>query len=94
MIGYDPGEKTYVYSEINNFGEATISRGTVDGDTWNWTNDAKMFGKLMRQHFTMKVVSADTATYKFEMAEADGPFKLIMEGKQTRITPSKQPTKN
>lgn len=93
MIGYDAGEKTYVYSEINNFGEASISRGTVDGDTWTWTNDAKMFGKLMRQHFTMKVVSPDTATYQFEVAEADGPFNLVMEGKQTRIMTGKQTRK-
>lgn len=85
MLGFDSGEKTYIYTEINNFGETTISRGTVDGDTWNWTNDAKMGGKLTHQHFTMKVVSPDTATYKFEMAEGDGPFNLIMEGKQTRI---------
>lgn len=88
MIGYDAGEKTYIYTEINTLGETTISRGTVDGETWNWTNDAKMGGKLMHQHFTMKVVSPDTATYKFEMAEGDGPFSLVMEGKQTRITGS------
>jgi hypothetical protein len=94
MIGYDAGEKTYVYTEINNFGEASISRGTVDGDTWNWTNDAKMSGKLMHQHFTMKVVSPDAATYKFEMAEGDGPFNIAMEGKQERISAAKQARKN
>ncbi|HXN21160.1 MAG TPA: DUF1579 family protein [Candidatus Dormibacteraeota bacterium] len=94
MIGYDAGEKTYVYSEINNFGETSISRGTVDGDTWTWTNDAKMAGKLMHQHFTMKVVSPDAATYKFEMAEGDGPFNMVMEGKQTRLTAGKPTRKN
>lgn len=87
MIAFDPSEKTYIYTEINNFGEATVSRGTVDGETWNWSNDAKMGGKLMHQRFTMKVASTDTATYKFEMAEGDGPFNLVMEGKQTRMEP-------
>lgn len=85
LIAYDPQEKNYVYSEIDSFGEATISRGTLDGDTWTWTSEAKMGGKPMHQHFTMQVVSPDTITYKFEMAEADGPFNTIMEGKQTRI---------
>lgn len=94
MIGYDPGEKTYTYTEINTLGEATISRGTVDGDTWTWTNDAKIGGKLMRQHFTMKVVSPDTATYKFEMAEGDGPSNLVMEGKQTRMSGTSAAHKN
>lgn len=85
LIGYDPGEKNYLYTEINSFGETSVSRGTNDGDTWTWTSEAKMGGKLMRQHFTMKVVSPDTVTYKFEVAEADGPFNSIMEGKQTRL---------
>jgi hypothetical protein len=91
MMGYDPGEKTYVYFEINTLGETTIARGTVDGDTWAWKGEGKVGGKVMRQYFTIKVVSHDTATYKFEVAEGDGPPTLVMEGKQTRIIMQKQP---
>jgi len=29
------------YREFNSFGEFDDSRGTLDGDTWNWTNDEK-----------------------------------------------------
>ncbi len=85
VMGYDPGEKTYIYFETNSFGENIFSRGTVEGDTWSWANESKMNGKPVRARFTLKQVSADSATYRFEMATGDEPLKLIMEGKQTRI---------
>src|ERR1022692_4897943 len=31
-MGYDPQEKVYTYDEFNSMGEATHSKGTVDGD--------------------------------------------------------------
>ncbi len=85
IMGYDPAEKTYVYFETNSYGETVFSRGTVEGDTWTWTNEAKVEGKPTRMRFTLKQVSADSATYKFEMAPGDAPYALVMEGKQTRL---------
>jgi hypothetical protein len=85
IMGYDLGEKTYIYFETNTLGENVFSRGTVEGDTWTWMNESKMGGKPVRARFTLKQVSADSATYKFEMGTGDEPLKLIMEGKQTRV---------
>jgi hypothetical protein len=85
IMGYDPGEKTYVYFETNNFGENLFARGTEEGGTWTWTNESKMNGKALHARFTMKQVSADAATYTFEMSAGDEPLKVIMEGKQTRV---------
>ena len=85
ITGYDLGEKTYTYFETNTLGENIFSRGTVEGDTWTWTNESKMGGTPVRGRFTLKQVSADSATYKFEMGTGDEPLKLIMEGKQTRM---------
>ncbi len=84
VISYDPGEKTYIYFETNSTGENVFSHGAVEGDTWTWNNEGKMYGKPTRARFTMKQVSSDTAAYKFEMATGDEPLKLVMEGKQTR----------
>ena len=84
VMGYDAGEKTYVYFETNSSGENVFSRGTVEGDTWTWTNESKMNGKLIRARYTLKQLSADSAAYKFEMGTGDEPLKLVMEGKQTR----------
>jgi len=66
-------------------GEIVFSRGTVQGDTWTWNNESKMNGKPVRARFTLKQVSPDSASYKFEMGAADEPMKLVMEGKQTRV---------
>ncbi len=44
-----------------------------------------MNGKPARMRFTLKQVSAESSTYKFEMASGDAPFTLLMEGKQTRV---------
>jgi hypothetical protein len=84
IMSYDLGEKTYVYFESNSMGENTFSRGTVDGDTWNWTGEMKMDGKPVHSRFTMKRLPPDAASYKFEMASGSDPFQLVMEGKQTR----------
>jgi Protein of unknown function (DUF1579) len=84
VMGYDQGEKTYTYFETNTMGENVFSRGTVDGDTWTWTGESKMEGKPVHTRFTLKRVSQDTATYKFEMSTGSDPLAVIMEGKQTR----------
>lgn len=85
ILGYDAGEKTYVYFATSSLGENIFSRGSVEGDTWTWANETNMYGKPGRVRFTLKQVSADSATYKLEMSTGDEPLKLVMEGKETRV---------
>ena len=85
VLGYDPEEKTYIYFETNSMGENIFSRGVVEGDTWTWNTESKMGGKPVHMRFTLKQVSADSATYKFEMGSDNEPLKVVMEGKQTRV---------
>jgi hypothetical protein len=40
--GYDPNEKVYTYHEFTSTGDAIDAKGTVSGDTWNWTAESKM----------------------------------------------------
>jgi hypothetical protein len=65
-------------------GQNTFSHGTVDRDTWTWIGDSKMNGQTMHSRFTLKRVTDDSATFKFEMGAESGPMTLIMEGKQAR----------
>jgi hypothetical protein len=58
----------------------------VKGDTWTWNNETTMNGNPMVVRFTLKEVSPDVATYKFEMGAPGEPLKLMMDGKQTRVT--------
>ncbi|HEX9223527.1 MAG TPA: DUF1579 family protein [Candidatus Acidoferrales bacterium] len=85
IMGYDPGEKTYVYFETTSYGENVFSRGTEEGGTWTWTSESKMNGKAAHARFTLKQVSADSSTFKFEIGMGDEPLKVVMEGKQTRV---------
>lgn len=84
VMSYDMGEKSYIYFETNNWGENVYSRGSVDGDTWTWTNESKVNGQPIRTRFILKRVSPDSATYTFEMAMGSEPLANIMQGKQTR----------
>src|SRR5215471_15027141 len=85
IMGWDPAAKTYTYYSTNTLGQSTFSRGTVEGDTWTWNNETKINGKPMMVCFTLKQVSPDVATYKFEMGPPGEPMKLMMDGKQTRV---------
>ncbi len=84
IMGYDPAEKIYTYSEFNSWGEANHSKGTVDGDTWTWLSDVKAGPKTMKGRFTMKIVSPTEYSYRFEMSPDGTKWDLYMEGKATK----------
>ena len=84
FMGYDPQEKAYTYDEFNSQGEAVHSKGTVEGDTWTWTNDMKMGPQTMKGRFTMKIVSPTSYTYKYEMSPDGAKWDVVVEGKDTK----------
>ncbi len=84
IFGYDSNEKVYTYQAYNSMGEAEHAKGTVNGDTWTWTNEQKMQGKLMRGRYTVTVTSPAAYTFKFEMASEGGDYATVMEGKATK----------
>jgi hypothetical protein len=84
VMSYDNSTKDYLYFETNNLGENTVSHGNVAGDTWTWTSEGSMEGKPYHSRFTLKQLSPDASSYKFEMASGADPLAVVMEGKQTR----------
>jgi Protein of unknown function (DUF1579) len=84
VMSYDPAEKKYIYFESNNMGQNTYSLGSVDGDIWLWSSDVQMGGKTIHSRFTLKRLTDDSASYKYEMGAGSDAFALVMEGKQTR----------
>ena len=62
----------------------TVSRGSVQGDTWVYTDESKMGGKLVKSRYTMKVLSPTSYTYKWEMQGDGGAWSTLMEGKSTK----------
>ena len=65
------------------------SKGTIEGDTWTWTNEPKMGGKTMKMRFIMKIISATSYTFKFDMSEDGVHWNTSMEGKATKSTKAK-----
>ena len=78
-MSYRTAEKSYT----NNWGENVYSHGSVDGDTWTWTDQSEMNGKTVRGRFILKRVSEDSATFSFDMGLGSDPLANVMQGKQT-----------
>lgn len=84
VMGYSAEDKAYTYREFNSFGEFDDSRGRLDGDTWTWTSDEKMGGMTMKGKFTMKMTSATTYDFNFDMSQDGSKWSTVMDGKATK----------
>jgi len=83
-MGYNSDEKVYTYDAFNSMGEAEHSKGTLDGDTWNWASEDKMGGMKMKTHFIIKTLSPTSYTFKFDMSQDGTTWNTVMEGKATK----------
>ena len=84
VMGYSTDDKIYTYREFNSFGEFDDSKGTVDGDTWTWTNDEKMSDMTMKGRFTIKITSATSYNFGFEMSKDGTKWSTVMDGKASK----------
>lgn len=84
VLGYSTDDKIYTYREFNSWGEFDDSKGSVDGDTWTWTNEEKMGGQLMKGRFTMKVTSPTSYNFTYEMSQDGAKWTTVMDGKATK----------
>ena len=94
FMGYDPNEKVYSYHEFNSMGDAIDAKGTVDGDTWNWTAESRMGETKMSVGVTIKHISTTEYTFKLEMSQNGGEFAVVQEmtgRKATAAAPAKKP---
>jgi uncharacterized protein DUF1579 len=84
VMGYSTEDKVYTYHEFNSWGEADDSKGTIDGDTWTWTNESKMGGMTMKGKYTMKVLSPTSYSMSYEMSQDGTKWMTAMDGKATK----------
>ncbi|HKS76460.1 MAG TPA: DUF1579 family protein [Terriglobales bacterium] len=83
-LGYNSEDKVYTYHEFSSNGEMINARGTVDGDTWTWTSEEKMQGKVMKGRFIEKITSPTSYEMKFEASMDGGEYVTLMEAKATK----------
>jgi len=86
ILSYSAEEKVYTYYGVDNSGQTmtSIPRGTVQGDTWSYTDEAMMGGKKVKQRVTIKELSPTSYTFKLDMQGADGKWATVMESKSTK----------
>jgi hypothetical protein len=86
ILGYNTEEKVYTYYGIDSTGmvPATVSRGTVAGDTWTYTDESKMGGKMVKSRYVIKVGTPTAYTFKWELQGEGGAWSTVMEGKSTK----------
>jgi hypothetical protein len=84
VMGYSADDKAYTYREFNSWGEFDDSKGSVDADTWTWTNDEKMEGKIVKGKFSMKFLSPTSYTFSFDMSPDGTKWTTMMDGKASK----------
>lgn len=87
IMGYSPEEKIYTYYGADNTGMTmtTVSKGTVQGNTWTYTDEAMMGGKMVKSRYTVTEQSPSSYTFKWEMVGEDGKWVSVIEGKNSKV---------
>lgn len=85
IMGYNPETKLYTYYAVESgVPVAETSKGTVQGDTWTWTGEAKPGGKLLKVRYISKETSPTSLTFTFESSPDGKTWTTVMEGKYTK----------
>ncbi len=87
ILGYSAEEQVYTYYGVDSQGmvPTTVGRGTRNGDTWTYTDEAKMGGKLVKSRYTIKENSPTSYGFKWEVQGDDGKWTALMEGTETKL---------
>jgi hypothetical protein len=85
IMGYSAEEKVYTYYGVDNspMNMASVPKGTVQGDTWTYNDEAMMGGQKIKSRFVLKIASPTSYTMKWEM-EQGGKWTPAMEGTATK----------
>ena len=87
ILSYSPEEKVYTYYGVDNSNMtmSTVPRGTVQGDTWTYTDESMMGGKKVKSRVTIKELSPSAYTFALEVQGPDGKWAPMMESKNTKM---------
>jgi hypothetical protein len=84
MMEFNPQDNAYTYNAYNSLGEHTMAIGHAEGDTWVWDSEAKLNGVVAKGRYTVTLTSPAAYNFKSEVAQPDGGWATVMEGKATR----------
>jgi Protein of unknown function (DUF1579) len=84
FIGYDAARNLYTYDEFNSMGEAQHSTGILDGDTWIWTGEQHLGGKITKTRFSVTPLSPASYTFRFETSPDGMNWTIVAQEKATK----------
>jgi hypothetical protein len=87
IIAYDSDAKVYTEFYASSAGLVGSGTGTVNGNTWTWMLEDKVFGKAAKGRTTITILSASEYTSKYEMLDANGRYVTLTEGTATKVAP-------
>lgn len=87
LLGYSIEDRKYTYYGADSSGMAmtTVSRGTLQGDTWTWQDESTMGGKQQRTRVTMKVLTPTSYDFRLEAQGTDGAWSPVIESRATKL---------
>jgi hypothetical protein len=86
IMSYNAEEKVYTYYGVDNgpMAMSTVPRGTVNGDTWTYSDESMMGGKKVKSRYVIKQLTPTSYTFKWEIAGEGGAWTTIVEGTTKR----------
>jgi hypothetical protein len=84
VAGYSNEDKVYTYREFDDSGAFADARGSLDGDPWTWMGVYKTGGITLESRFTMKITSATSYDFLFEVSQDGTKWMTFMDGKATK----------
>jgi hypothetical protein len=87
ILGYSTEEKVYTYYAVDNtnMGMATVPKGTIQGDTWTYTDEATFGGSKVKSRVTIKELSPTSHTFKLEVLGPDGNWMTMVETRNNKV---------
>jgi Protein of unknown function (DUF1579) len=88
ILSYSPEEKVYTYYGTDSSGTMTMTsvpKGTVQGDTWTYTDESLMGGQKVKSRVIIKELSPKEYTFTMELQGPDGKWAPMMQSKQTKV---------
>ena len=86
IMGYSADQKVYTYYGLDNTAMTMMAaaKGTIQGDTWTFTDSGTMGGQPYQSRFILKTGGPSSYTFRWEGLGKDKKWMPIVEGTSTR----------
>jgi Protein of unknown function (DUF1579) len=86
ILGYSSEEKVYTYYGTDNTSMTmtSVPKGTLQGDTWTYTDESTMGGQKVKSRVTIKELSPKSYSFRMEFQGPDGKWMPAMESTSTK----------